>query len=210
MPVPFEQITRAFGTIGCAESYLWRIATSDVTFSPIGSPTSYGTNIDTVIDAVLVSNGDDTFDQNNQVLRSYGKYTIHVSPDTKSEIKDVNGDLLGYGRGPLAGDEIYHYKTDETLTPTTESPPRAFIKTEAVSLAITMQYRSGGKDIVQLLTVTTDYSYEADTGAISFTITIPSGAVIVASYWYDRYYVEEVTNYGSTFIELVLNKVSKT
>ena len=207
--VHFNQISRAFRTIGCANDYLWRVL-GDATYSEIGSPTSHATSIDTIIEAVLVTDGDDTYSQDRSSRRSYGAFSLHVGPDTRSEITDGSGTLLGYGRKPLAGDEIYMGGADAPLLVTDEATPSAYIESDAVITTITMQYLDTGVLVTRILASPGDYTYSIDTGTIAFHIAIPSGATVTASYWYDKYYIEEVMNYGETYIELALNKVSKS
>lgn len=195
------QLIRAFQTpgLGAAQKFVWRIV-KEPTYSDLGSPIDAGETVDTIIDGIIgTSSMDDRFGQTQDMGRmSPGKKIIHVRPD----ISRYHGQ-----RSLLAGDLIFLYADDSLEVIDSEGQNIAHIRPEAININMTMTY-----DNVTRILADSDYTYDAISGTITFdsSLEIPANAAIAITYYYDKYIIEDVNNYGSVYIEVVLNKISGT
>lgn len=189
-----KQSARAFHTIGCAVYIIWRQIGEPV-YSELDSPTNLGETIDTKLLAIIgTSTDDDQFDMTETVGRkSSGTKIFHIKPDCS---------LAREERILLAGDEFYRYADEELLL---IQDDHSFIKPEAINITITIH----SPGTVRRLTETTEYTYDAISGKVTFITPIEEDAGILASYYYDKYVVEKVNNYGRTYIEVLATKISR-
>jgi len=103
-------------------------------------------------------------------------------------------------RAFTAGDEVFRYgsttfKYDDTI----------YIPAAAQNIEIIVSYNN-----VRDILLGSDFTYDTISGLVTITKVIPDNSVIACSYWYDKYYIEDINNYGRAYVELILNKVSKT
>ena len=193
------QLIRTFASrgLGASERFVWRIV-KEPTYSDLGSPIDAGATIDTLIWGITgTSTIDDSFDQTQGGGRmSPGKKIIHLRHDIARH----------YGqRSLLAGDMILRYEETTLDIIVAGAQKEAHIRPEADSITMVMTY----DNVTQVLT-DSDYTYDPIAGTIAFLVSIPDSAAIACSYCYDKYYIEDVNNYGKVYIEVILNKVSRT
>jgi len=194
------QLIRTFATqgLGASEQFVWRIKSEPV-YSELGSPVTPAVEpIDTVVWGIYgTSTMDDKFDQSQSGGRmSPGKEIVHLRPDIS---------LYHGQRTLLAGDEFFRYANLELDIIVAGAQTKAYIATEASNIVMVMTY----DNVTQLLT-NTDYTYDPISGTVVFSISIPATAVIACSYYHDKYIIEDVNNYGKVYIEVMLNKISRT
>ena len=195
------QLIRSFQTeaLGAAHKFVWRVV-KEPTYSPLGSPSTSSETVDTIINAIIgTSSMDDRFGQTQDMGRlSPGRKVLHVRPDIS---------LYHGQRTLLAGDEVFFYADYRLEVFVSGIEYKAHIKPEATNIAMVMTY-----DNVTYTLQDTDYTYVPVSGTITFapSLSIPVNAAIAITYYYDRYYIEDVNNYGKVYIEVIINKVSRT
>jgi len=193
------QLIRAFSSegLGAAEKFVWRII-GEPTQSELGSPSVSGETVDTIVEGIFgTSTIDDSYIQTQTSgLMSSGKKIVHLRPDIS---------LYHGQRTLLAGDLFYRYAEDTLSIIVEGAETKAYIRPEAIEIVMTMTY-----DNVTRLLTDSDYTYDAVAGTVAFIVSIPVNAAIACSYYYDKYIIEDVNNYGKVYIEVILNKISET
>lgn len=194
------QLIRTFATtgLGASDRFVWRIV-PEPEYSYVGSPIEGSDEpIDTIVWGIY---GTGTMDDQYDQTQSGGE----MSPGT--EIVHIRPDISMYHgqRSILAGDLFFRYgeHTLEVLSSGMEQ--YGLIPQEATNIGMTLTY-DGATQILQ----DTDYTYDPLTGKITFVLSIPVTGVIVISYCYHKYIIEDVNNYGKVYIEVVLKKISRT
>lgn len=192
MTIPLSIMNKAFLTMGCADWFVWRIM-GEPTRSELGNPTEVAPSVDVRFLAnLVVDEVDDEYRVSRRTSRtSPGTITLHVDPKVPRE---------NTSRVFLAGDEVYRYANSQWML-----SDAIYLHPEAVNIQAIATY----SNTVYML-IDTDYTYNTATGLVTIDIVLPNDTVIDISYYYDKYYIEEINNYGRVYVELMLNKVSKT